>query len=323
MPSRRKYDDDDDEEGYDCTSGPAFDGLHMCMYMWRTHVALCAISKSRTSQIFTADRQNALLLLADRTRLLTMMLVLLAQLSISFSPSLVSHQTTRPARRLPIGSRAPEIVACDLPAEFPEAIVESQKYKVQFNTTAGKFSVTLDRALSPLGVDRFVELVEDGHFTDQLFYRVLPGFLIQFGVAADPAQMAKWDWTPSPTGEKIWVNHPIADEPNREKFRAGTVSFAGNGENSRSCHFFIAMEPHGPKLGSAPHETTLGFVDQQTDEDGLGVMDRICRKFVAHGYIYADPDTGHLQNALIDYGNSAAAEYPLMDRIESAELVEC
>ena len=86
---------------------------------------------------------------------------------------------------------------------------------------------------------------------------------------------------------------------------------------------FIAMEPHGRRLGSAPHETVIGHVDAQTDYDGLEVMDRICRKHVANGYIYADPDTGHLQNALIDYGNVAAAEFPLLDRIESAEMIEC
>ena len=52
-------------------------------------------------------------------------------------------------------------------------------------------------------------------------------------------------------------------------------------------------------------------------------MDRICRKFVAAGYHYADPSTGHLQGALVDQGNAAAAEFPKLDRIESAEMIEC
>ena len=248
-------------------------------------------------------------------------LVLLAQLSISFTPSLVSsHIAARSsAGRLPIA-------ACDGgdqtrdPEPFPEAIVESKIYKVHFKTTAGPFTITLDRALSPNGVDRFVELVKDGHFTDMLFYRVLPGFLIEFGVAADPAQQRKWDYTLGPNKEKLWVNQPLTDEPNREKFRAGSVSFAGSGENSRSCHLFIAMEPRGAeRLGSAPWETTLGFVDEQTTEEN--VMDRICRRHTGNGYIYAWPDTGSLQGALVDHGNAAAAEFPLLDRIESAELI--
>ena len=275
------------------------------------------------------------------------MLVLLAQLSTSLllSPSLVSHQTNR------LPSRTPAIVACDSEestrdseetisenaarrerqvrearlAGFPEAIVESKEYKVQFKTTAGSFTATLDRALSPNGVDRFVQLVEEGFFTDMLFYRVLHGFLIQFGIAADPAQQRKWDYTLGPTGDKIWETPPLKDEPNRAPFRAGSISFAGAGENTRSCHLFIAMEPWGPThLGSGAHETTIGFVDAGLDTrvglgDGLEVMDRICRKHKHHGY----PDTGSLQEALIEHGNAAAAEYPHLDRIESAEMIEC
>ena len=285
------------------------------------------------------------------------MLVLLSQLSSSL---LISPSLDRSAGRLPIISRTPAIAACDFPtrdseesvadsvaqrkesivesvarrdeevrlaslAGFPEATVESKEYKVQFKTTAGSFNVTLDRALSPNGVDRFVDLVKDGHFTDMLFYRVLPGFLIQFGVAADPAQQRKWDYTLGPDGEKIWPCQPLADEPNRAKFRAGSISFAGAGENTRSCHLFIAMEPYGSRvLGAGPHETCLGFVDAGSDRrvgygDGLEVMDRICRKHTHHGY----PDTGKLQAGLIEYGNAAAAEYPHLDRIESAEMIEC
>lgn len=276
------------------------------------------------------------------------MLVLLAHLgaSLLLSPSLVTHH--RSAGNLPVRVRTRAIVACDEAtrdssesiaernarrerevimeesAGFPDAVVESKEYRVQFKTTAGSFNVTLDRALSPNGVDRFVELVKDGHFTDMLFYRVLPGFLIQFGVAADPAQQRKWDYTLDSNGEKVWMNPPLADEPNRAKFRAGSISFAGAGENTRSCHLFIAMEPYGSKvLGAGPHETTIGFVEAGSDGrvglgDGLEVMDRICRKHKHHGY----PDTGSLQGALIEHGNAAAAEYPELDRIESAEMID-
>ena len=221
-------------------------------------------------------------------------------------------------------ARRDEAVRLASLAGFPEAVVESKEYKVQFKTTAGSFTATLDRALSPKGVDRFVELVKDGHFTDMLFYRVLPGFLIQFGVAADPAQHRKWDYTLGPDGEKIWPCQPLADEPNRAQFRQGSISFAGAGENSRSCHLFIAMDPFGSKvLGAGPHETTIGFVDEGKDTrvglgDGLEVMDRICRKHTHKGY----PDTGFLQEGLVEYGNAAAAEYPELDRIESVEIIE-
>lgn len=83
-----------------------------------------------------------------------------------------------------------------------------------------------------------------------LLYRVIPGFLVQFGVAADPALMA------------AWKDQQFADEPNRASFRAGTLSYAGAGVNSRSCHFFVALEPSGLRLGKAKHETTIGYVEE-------------------------------------------------------------
>ena len=123
----------------------------------------------------------------------------------------------------------------------------------------------------------------------------------------------------------MWVGCTPSEQPAGATFREGRQG--GITVDALPLYTLIATpsarEPHGPKLGSAPHETTLGFVDAQTDDGGLEVMDRVCRKHVANGYIYADPDTGHLQNALIDYGNAAAAEFPLLDRIESAEMIDC
>jgi hypothetical protein len=52
--------------------------------------------------------------------------------------------------------------------------------------------------------------------------------------------------------------------------------------------------------------------------DGLEVIDRICRKHTHNGY----PDTGFLQEDLIEYGNAAAAEFPELDRIESAKMID-
>ena len=58
------------------------------------------------------------------------------------------------------------------------------------------------------------------------------------GVAADPQVHAQWDQP-----EKR-----LPDEPNRAPFRRGTLSFAGTGADSRTCHMFIALEPHGRRL---------------------------------------------------------------------------
>ena len=175
----------------------------------------------------------------------------------------------------------------------------AQTSHVKCETTAGSFTAVVDRSLSPQGVDRFLELVQDGFFTDMLLYRVIPGFLIQFGVAADPKVQAKWQ------------NARIPDEPNQMKFRGGTLSFAGAGSDSRSCHLFVALSPNGNNLGSAKHETTLGHIKE------VEVFEKVAKNFQASGY----PDTGSLQGSLVSQGNAAAAKYPKLDKIVKCGVV--
>jgi peptidyl-prolyl cis-trans isomerase A (cyclophilin A) len=184
-------------------------------------------------------------------------------------------------------------------ADYPPAVVESEKTTLRLETTAGDCVVTVDRALSPDGVDRFLALVRDGFFNDQLLYRVLAGTLVQFGVAASPEMHARWQ------------DERIPDEPNRATFRAGTLSFAGGGTNSRSCHFFVALSPNGALLGSAAHETTIGRVED------VDVFERVVQSFAATGY----PDLSDLQADLIAQGNEAANAYPKLDRIIRVEVI--
>ena len=119
-----------------------------------------------------------------------------------------------------------------------------------------------DSALPATG---FLVLVADGFFSDMLLYRVIPGFLVQFGVAADPAVQAKWQ------------NQKFADEENKVQFRAGTLSYAGAGADSRACHFFVALEPSGARLGNAKHETTIGHVEE------VAVFEQVAANFQAAG----------------------------------------
>ena len=182
-------------------------------------------------------------------------------------------------------------------------LTEEQQVKVTCTTTAGEFTVTLTPSFSPLGVERYLDLVEDGFFVDMLLYRVISGFLVQFGVAADPDVQAKYQ------------NARFKDEPNRVPFRAGTLSFAGNGKDSRSSHLFVALKPNGVHLGRALHETTLGHLD----EEGIQTFERVVANHDSEGY----GDTGDLQTSLVNSGNKAASQYPNLDRIlECSRLAE-
>ena len=184
---------------------------------------------------------------------------------------------------------------------FPPAICPSEIHRVRFCTTAGDFVIELDLSLSPSGVTRFLELVDDAFFTDQLLYRVDPGFVVQFGIASQPLMQAKWD---PKIGAPV---APLPDEPNRAAFKAGSVSFAGSGVDSRSCHLFIALEPGARALGKASHETVLGNVE----DEGMLVLEQLVKN-------REEKDYGNLidlQSSLAVQGNEAAAEFPGIDRI--------
>lgn len=162
----------------------------------------------------------------------------------------------------------------------------------------GAFTIEMHRDWAPIGYDRFMELVKDDFFTDQLIYRTIPGFLVQFGVHGDPAVQGKWN------GKRLQDDKAVRGLG----FDKGLVSFAGNGKNSRSTHIFIADMPHGRTLGKAAHERPFGKI-----VDNVDVLD----SFHDHGY----GDVTSLQSKLMHFGNSAADDYPKLPRLTKCEVI--
>jgi len=99
-------------------------------------------------------------------------------------------------------------------------------FKVAMNSTAGSFTLEITRDWAPLGVDHFYELVQDGYYNDDGFFRVLPGFVVQFGLNGSPAVTKKW-------------NTPIKDDPVKESNLKGTITYATAGPNTRTTQLFI------------------------------------------------------------------------------------
>ncbi len=114
------------------------------------------------------------------------------------------------------------------PPITPDAAVQPQAtYSVEFNTTAGDLTVDVTRAWSPKGADRFLELVEAGFYDDIRVFRVLPGFIAQFGINGDPVV------------NRTWSNRVIDDDPVMQSNLRGTLSFAAAGPNTRTTQVFI------------------------------------------------------------------------------------
>ncbi len=87
-------------------------------------------------------------------------------------------------------------------------------FKAKFTTTAGDFVVEVHREWAPLGADRFYNLVRYGYFTNAAFFRVIPGFVVQFGLSADPAV------------NKVWKTATIQDDPVTQSNKRGNLVFA-------------------------------------------------------------------------------------------------
>ncbi len=179
------------------------------------------------------------------------------------------------------------------PAKLTEKAPET--FKAQFDTTKGKFTVEVARSLSPNGADRFYNLVRSGYFTDVEFFRVVPGFMCQFGIHGDPAVSAKWR------------DANITDEPVKGSNTRGAITFAKAGPNTRTTQLFI-------NFGNNTGLDGMGFSPFGKVIDGMDVVDKINGE-------YGDnpPEVqGHIQME----GNAyLKKDFPNLDYIKSATIV--
>src|SRR5437868_10850097 len=100
-------------------------------------------------------------------------------------------------------------------------------YTVKFDTSKGVVEIAVTRAWAPNGADRFYNLVKTGYFDNARFFRVLTGFMAQFGVNADPKVSA------------AWRQARIPDDPVTQSNKRGYVTFATSGPNTRTTQIFI------------------------------------------------------------------------------------
>lgn len=126
-----------------------------------------------------------------------------------------------PTVAAPAAAPTPVEVIAEWPAAMPEV------YKVRFETTKGDFIIECRKDWAPLGAERFYQLCKEGYYNNSAFFRVVPGFVVQFGLAADPAVTA------------IWSAQEMPDDPVKQTNAPGTVTFASRGPNTRTTQVFI------------------------------------------------------------------------------------
>src|SRR5262245_57365760 len=115
------------------------------------------------------------------------------------------------------------------PASVKEKAPET--FQAKFETTQGDFVVSVTRAWSPNGADRFYALVKNGFFDGVKFFRVVPDFVVQFGIHGDPALAS------------LWLSSNIMDDPVVESNKRGFVTYAkSSAPHSRSTQIFINLK---------------------------------------------------------------------------------
>jgi peptidyl-prolyl cis-trans isomerase A (cyclophilin A) len=169
-------------------------------------------------------------------------------------------------------------------------------YQVKFVTTRGEFTLTVTRAWAPLGADRFYNLVKHHFYDNGSFFRVVPDFVVQFGLSAYPPVSAAWKDT------------NIKDDPVTQSNKKGYTTFATAGPNTRTTQVFISLKdnPRLDSMGFAP----FGVVDGK----GMNVVEMMYDQYGDN----AGPDQDQISKQGKPYLNKG---WPKLDSIKSATLV--
>jgi peptidyl-prolyl cis-trans isomerase A (cyclophilin A) len=184
---------------------------------------------------------------------------------------------------------APGPAASQAPSPAPSMDI----YKVRFETTKGDFVVEVNPAWSPLGAQRFRSLVESGFYDQAKFFRVVTGFVVQFGMPADPNH-------PQANVE------PLLDEPPVTSNKKGTLTFAKQSmPNTRTTQVFI-------NLADNPRLDNMGFAPFGVILEGLSVVENL----------YAGYGEGPNQGAIKAMGNKYLDEqFPMLDGVKKATIL--
>ncbi len=130
------------------------------------------------------------------------------------APTKSAAAKSGPSHSASSGARPSLLNPASLKAKAPAV------FKAKFITTAGDFVIEVHRDWAPIGADRFYNLVRYGYFTNAAFFRVVPGFIVQFGLSADPAV------------NKVWKTATIQDDPVVQSNKRGNLVFATAGPNT-------------------------------------------------------------------------------------------
>ena len=188
------------------------------------------------------------------------------------------------------------LMAQDEEAQAEEKAEQAPKrFKVIFElSNDGEVELEVARKLAPIGVDQFYKLVKSGFYDECRFFRVVPGFVVQFGINGDPEV------------QKQWKEAPIQDDPVLFKNLKGTICFATAGPNTRTTQLFINLDDNN-------NLNAMGFAAFGRVNKGMEHIEKINDEYGQN------PDQGLIKSEGNEY---LKKEFPNMDYIKKAYVVE-
>lgn len=185
---------------------------------------------------------------------------------------------------------APDLLAVQAPDSFV----------VEVATSEGPFQVTFHRAWSPRAVDRVYALLANDFYAGARVYRVVPGFVVQWGFSGDVM------------ADSLWKEHALPDEPVVESNRRGVVSFARSGPQTRSYTLFVNLADN-PRLDTLQAGGVRGYPPIGLITSGLAVVD---------GFYPAYTDPAPRQDSIAALGNDyLRRHFPQLDSIVGTRVL--
>jgi len=184
------------------------------------------------------------------------------------------------------------------------AWVAPDSFLVTLSTSRGPVVIAAHRHWSPLAVDRLHFLVRNRYYDGARFFRMVPGFVVQWGLAADPALTA------------VWSNRNLPDEPVRQSNTRGRLAYARGGPNTRSVQLYV-------NLGGNARLDTLNTFGFPPIGEVLEGMDRLDSLFAGYSCQRGSQGTCPSQDSIRIGGDMYLARvHPKLDYIREARVTK-
>ncbi|MCA9010889.1 MAG: peptidylprolyl isomerase [Planctomycetaceae bacterium] len=176
--------------------------------------------------------------------------------------------------------------------EVDETVPQTGTFTVRVESSAGDYTIEVHRDWAPRGAERFYQLVKAGYYDECRYFRVVPDFMVQFGMHGNPETHRQWD-------------RNIRDDAVKQSNKRGFVTFATSGKHSRTTQIFINYSDNS-RLDS------MGFAPFGKVTEGMEHVDSINPK---HGESPA-------QRSIEDRGNAYLQQnFPDLDFVKKMTIV--